>query len=190
MRPVYWLGGWQFACLDYYRPPDGVDDRCVRAEPFPAVLAKLKEVGEIAVPGGFAGSGDLIRMANLEDLRGQVDITESELAKVRMNQRAEVTPDAYPDHKYPAHVVKSLPAKHVALLQLVLPDGVDPVSLGQSPRQFRDLLCACDESVSLARDGQYVISLIRALTECSSKRRHLAREIVLLDGCVWPHPIQ
>jgi hypothetical protein len=35
-------------------------------------------------------------MANLEDLRGQVDITESELAKVRMNQRAEVAPDAYP----------------------------------------------------------------------------------------------
>jgi RND family efflux transporter MFP subunit len=73
------------------------------------ILAKLKEVGEIAVPGGFSGSGDLIRMANLDDLRGQVDITESELAKVRMNQRADVTPDAYPDHKYPAHVVKLYP---------------------------------------------------------------------------------
>src|SRR6202007_2972689 len=43
------------------------------------ILAKLKEVGEIAVPGGFAGSGDLIRMANLDDLRGQVAGTESEL---------------------------------------------------------------------------------------------------------------
>src|SRR5438309_911126 len=39
LRPVYWLGAWQFACLDYYRPPDGVEDRCVRAEPFPPVLA-------------------------------------------------------------------------------------------------------------------------------------------------------
>lgn len=39
LRPVYWLGSWQFACLDYYRPPKGVDDRCVRAEPFPPVLA-------------------------------------------------------------------------------------------------------------------------------------------------------
>src|SRR4029077_17092356 len=73
------------------------------------ILAKLKEVGEIAVPGGFSGSGDLVRMANLEDLRGQVDITESELAKVRMGQRAQVAPDAYPDHKYPAHVVKLYP---------------------------------------------------------------------------------
>src|SRR5438046_1073772 len=35
LRPVYWLGNWQFACLDYYRPPAGIRDRCVRAEPFP-----------------------------------------------------------------------------------------------------------------------------------------------------------
>ncbi len=41
LRPVYWLGNWQFACLDYYRPPHGVVDRCVQAEPFPPVLSKL-----------------------------------------------------------------------------------------------------------------------------------------------------
>jgi hypothetical protein len=43
LRPVYWLGNWQFACLDYYRPPRGVEDRCVAAEPFPRVLARLVE---------------------------------------------------------------------------------------------------------------------------------------------------
>jgi len=41
LRPVYWLGCWQFACLDYYRPPNGVKDRCIEAEPYPPVLAKL-----------------------------------------------------------------------------------------------------------------------------------------------------
>jgi alkylated DNA repair dioxygenase AlkB len=41
LRPVYWLGSWQFACLDYYRPPNGVHDRCIAAEPYPAVLARL-----------------------------------------------------------------------------------------------------------------------------------------------------
>ena len=47
LRPVYWLGNWQFACLDYYRPPAGIRDRCVRAEPFPPVLARLvREVEE------------------------------------------------------------------------------------------------------------------------------------------------
>ena len=41
LRPVYWLGNWQFACLDYYRPPKGVLERCVAAEPFPRVLADI-----------------------------------------------------------------------------------------------------------------------------------------------------
>jgi alkylated DNA repair dioxygenase AlkB len=41
LRPVYWLGNWQFACLDYYHPPKGVRHRCVRAEPYPPVLRKL-----------------------------------------------------------------------------------------------------------------------------------------------------
>jgi DNA oxidative demethylase len=41
LRPVYWLGSWQFACLDYYRPPNGTRERCVRAEPFPRALRGL-----------------------------------------------------------------------------------------------------------------------------------------------------
>jgi DNA oxidative demethylase len=41
LRPVYWLGNWQFACLNYYHPPKGVLHRCIRAEPFPAPLARL-----------------------------------------------------------------------------------------------------------------------------------------------------
>jgi len=81
----------------------------LRAPRSGVILAKLKEVGEIAVPGGFSGSGDLIRMANLTDLRGQVDVTEGELAKVKMGQQAEVAPDAYPDRRYAAHVVKLYP---------------------------------------------------------------------------------
>jgi alkylated DNA repair dioxygenase AlkB len=62
LRPVYWLGNWQFACLEYYRPPKGVVDRCVQAEPFPPVLQKIaRDMGKRAraefpaewVPRGF-----------------------------------------------------------------------------------------------------------------------------------------
>lgn len=43
LRPVYWLGGWQFACLNYYNPPEYVDERVVAAEPFPDVLRSIVE---------------------------------------------------------------------------------------------------------------------------------------------------
>lgn len=41
LRPVYWLGNWQFACLDYYHPPKGILHRCLRAEPYPKFLQTL-----------------------------------------------------------------------------------------------------------------------------------------------------
>jgi RND family efflux transporter MFP subunit len=81
----------------------------LRAPTNGVILAKLKEVGEIAVPGGFSGSGDLIRMANLSDLRAEVDVNEADLARVRLGQATEVTPDAYPDEHERAEVVKLYP---------------------------------------------------------------------------------
>jgi len=41
LRPVYWLGNWQFACLGYYEPPRRTRDCAVAAEPFPPVLTSL-----------------------------------------------------------------------------------------------------------------------------------------------------
>lgn len=81
----------------------------LRAPTDGVVLAKLKEVGEIAVPGGFAGSGDLVRIANLSDMRAEVDVNEADLERVRMGGNARVTPDAYPDRHYAARVVKLYP---------------------------------------------------------------------------------
>jgi RND family efflux transporter MFP subunit len=86
-----------------------LDYTVLRAPSDGVILAKLKEVGEIAVPGGFAGSGDLIRMANLEDLRAEVDVNESDLSRVHLGQPAEVVPDAFPESRYAAKVVKLYP---------------------------------------------------------------------------------
>jgi RND family efflux transporter MFP subunit len=86
-----------------------LDYTTLRAPRDGVVLAKFKEVGEIAVPGGFAGAGDLIRMADLTDLRAEVDVNEVDLARVKLGQRAEVTPDSFPNSHYDAEVVKLYP---------------------------------------------------------------------------------
>ena len=56
LRPVYWLGNWQFACLDYYHPPEGVQNRCVRAEAFPPVLREIVERVERLAHATYTGS--------------------------------------------------------------------------------------------------------------------------------------
>ncbi len=53
LRPVYWLGNWQFACLGYYEPPKRTRDVAVTAEPFPKVLARLVSTIERMVRTGF-----------------------------------------------------------------------------------------------------------------------------------------
>ncbi len=85
------------------------DDTKLRSPVRGVVLAKLKGVGEIAVPGGFAGSGDLLRLADLSELRAEVDVSEADLANVRLGQDAEVVPDAYPQKRFGAKVVKLYP---------------------------------------------------------------------------------
>jgi DNA oxidative demethylase len=54
LRPVYWLGNWQFACLGYYEPPHGFRDRCVAAEPFPPCLAGIARDAEARVRVRFS----------------------------------------------------------------------------------------------------------------------------------------
>ena len=53
LRPVYWLGNWQFACLGYYEPPRRTLNCAVAAEPFPPVLARLVVQIERRVREGF-----------------------------------------------------------------------------------------------------------------------------------------
>ncbi|RIK97106.1 MAG: hypothetical protein DCC71_21965 [Proteobacteria bacterium] len=86
-----------------------LEDTVIRAPTAGVILEKFKEVGEIAVPGGFEGSGELIRMANLADMRAELDVNEADLSRIRMGQLAEVKPDAYPDKTYAARVVKLYP---------------------------------------------------------------------------------
>jgi HlyD family secretion protein len=86
-----------------------LEDTVIRAPTSGVILEKFKEVGEIAVPGGFEGSGELIRMANLADMRAELDVNEADLARIEMGQLAEVKPDAYTDRSYKARVVKLYP---------------------------------------------------------------------------------
>src|SRR6185436_3629189 len=53
LRPVYWLGNWQFACLGYYEPPKRIQGVAVAAEPFPPVLARLIAIVERRVRSDF-----------------------------------------------------------------------------------------------------------------------------------------
>jgi HlyD family secretion protein len=77
------------------------------------VLEKLAEANELVTPQSFGGtrgpSTALIAVADPKDLQVEIDLNEADLAKVYMNQRCRVTPEAYQDKSYEGYVAERAP---------------------------------------------------------------------------------
>lgn len=86
-----------------------LEDTVIRAPTDGVVLETFKQPGEVAVPGGFSGSGDLLRLANLAEIRAELDVNESDLQRVALGQAARIVPDAFPDVHYAGRVVRLSP---------------------------------------------------------------------------------
>lgn len=80
-----------------------LDNTIIRAPLNATVLARNVEVGEF-VTNGFVSEGGskgfVVSLADLNDLRVELDISQEKFANVSPNQPCIITTDAYPDHKY------------------------------------------------------------------------------------------
>ena len=77
------------------------------------VLEKLVDPNELVTPQSFGGtrgpSTALIAMADPKDLQVEIDLNESDLAKVSLNQKCRVSPEAYLDKAYSGVVAEIAP---------------------------------------------------------------------------------
>jgi HlyD family secretion protein len=79
------------------------DNTVIRSPVHGTVLARNVEVGEF-VTTGFVGDrgakGFIVSMADLNDLRVELDISQNDFSKVSPQQPCRIVTDAYPDRKY------------------------------------------------------------------------------------------
>jgi HlyD family secretion protein len=77
------------------------------------VLEKLADTSELVVPQSFGGgrgpSTALIALANPKDLQVEIELNEADLAKVFLNQKCRVSPEAYSEKVYDAYVAEIAP---------------------------------------------------------------------------------
>ena len=77
------------------------------------VLEKLVEPGELVTPQSFGGtrgpSTALIAVADPLDLQVEIDVNESDLAKISLGGRCRVSPEAWPDKSYDGVVAEISP---------------------------------------------------------------------------------
>lgn len=77
------------------------------------VLEKLAEPAELVTPQSFGGtrgpSTALLALADPNDLQIEIDVNESDLPKISLNQKCRVTPEAFPDKHYGGYVAEIAP---------------------------------------------------------------------------------
>jgi RND family efflux transporter MFP subunit len=89
-------------------------DWCTIRSPIDGVVVeKLVNPNELVMPQSFGGLGGpstaLLAVANPQNLQVEIDVNESDLSKIAINQKCLVSPEAYPHRVYKGHVVEIAP---------------------------------------------------------------------------------
>lgn len=88
-----------------------LENTYIRAPFSGTVLRKEAEVGEVVAPsvGGGLTRGAVVTMADLKTLEVEVDVNEAYIGRVRHDQAARITLDAYPDTAFRGSVRQVVP---------------------------------------------------------------------------------
>ena len=88
-----------------------LENTYIRAPFSGTVLRKEAEVGEVVAPsvGGGLTRGAVVTMADLTTLEVEVDVNEAYIARIRSDQAARITLDAYPDTSFRGAVRQVVP---------------------------------------------------------------------------------
>ena len=98
------------AALDYAHTQLAATE--IKAPVTGTVLERIVERGEMVSPSAFGGSGtktSVIGLADLSDLQIEIDISQTDFARLKMDQRAEIIPEAFPNLRYSGHIAEIAP---------------------------------------------------------------------------------
>src|ERR1041384_5990091 len=89
------------AALDYANTQLAATE--IKAPVAGTVLERIVERGEMVSPSAFGGSGartSVVDLADLTDLQIELDISQSDFARLKIGQRAEIVPEAFSNMRY------------------------------------------------------------------------------------------
>lgn len=98
------------AALDYAQTQLAATE--IKAPVTGTVLERIVERGEMVSPSAFGGSGartSVVDLADLTDLQIELDISQSDFARLKMSQKAEIIPDAFPNLRYTGYIAEIAP---------------------------------------------------------------------------------
>lgn len=85
-----------------------LDDCAIRAPISGVILERNAQVGDfLAAEGGLGANANaqLVSIADMTRLRVEIDVSERDIHRIRANQRARITPDAYQSDAFDGYVM-------------------------------------------------------------------------------------
>lgn len=153
-----------------------VDQTVIRAPFDGVVLTKSANVGDVVTPFSSAldTKGAVVTMADMSTLEVEADVSESNLAKVKVGQPCEVQLDALPGMRFRASVSRMVPtvdrSKATVLVKVqfvdkdprVLPDMTAKVSFLEKevPQDQRAAVTAVQPAAIVERGGRKVAFVV------------------------------
>lgn len=98
------------AALDYAETQ--LASTVIKAPVSGTVLQRIVERGEMVTPSSFGESGartSVVALADLDDLQIELDISQTDFARLKLDQRAEIIPEAFPNLKYTGSIAEIAP---------------------------------------------------------------------------------
>jgi len=98
------------AALDYANTQLAATE--IKAPVTGTVLQRIVERGEMVSPSAFGGSGartSVVDLADLTDLQVELDISQTDFARLKSEQRAEIIPEAYPNLRFTGFIEEIAP---------------------------------------------------------------------------------
>ncbi|PKL84125.1 MAG: efflux RND transporter periplasmic adaptor subunit [Ignavibacteriae bacterium HGW-Ignavibacteriae-3] len=88
-----------------------MENTLIRAPFNGTVLTKNADVGEVVAPlgAGVNSKAAVVLMADMTSLQAEIDVSESNIEKITIDQDCEIRLDAYSDKSYPGYVAKIVP---------------------------------------------------------------------------------
>jgi RND family efflux transporter MFP subunit len=153
-----------------------LENTIIRAPFDGTVLTKNADVGEIVAPmaAGISARAAVVTIADLGSLQLEVDVSESNIQKIKLDAACEIRLDAYPNVGYPGYVASIIPtadrSKGTVLVKIgfknaydsrVLPEmGAKVIFLKEAevePVQSRPAVLTIPDGAVVNREGRDVV---------------------------------
>ena len=127
-----------------------LENTLIRAPFDGTVLTKNADVGEVVAPlgAGVNAKAAVVLLADMSSLQAEIDVSESNIEKIVVNQDCEIRLDAYPDQAYPGFVAKIVPTADRSKATVMVKIGFRNYDLRVLPEMSAKVVFLNDKSKS------------------------------------------